>query len=76
MRRLKCCLKFENDTYRQIRDELPEVGDQVQTVASGEKLVGRVIEVLVTRESVAVDFGEGRRAMVSSEQIERARRSH
>lgn len=68
--RLKCCLKFENDTYRQIREELPEVGDQVQTVVTGEKLVGRVIEVLVARESVAVDFGEGRRAMVSLKQLE------
>lgn len=69
--RLKCCLKFENDTYRQIRNELPEVGDQVQTVASGETVAGRVIEVLVTKESVVVDVGEGQRVLVSSKQIER-----
>lgn len=68
--RLKCCLKYENDTYRQIRSELPEVGDRVQTVVGGETVAGRVIEVLVTRESVEVDVGEGRRVLVSTKQIE------
>lgn len=68
--RLKCCLKFENDTYRQIRSELPEVGDRLQIVVGGETVAGRVIEVLVTKESVAVDVGEGRHVLVSSKQIE------
>lgn len=68
--RLKCCLKFENDTYRQIRSELPEVGDRLQVVVAGETVAGRVIEVLVTKESVAVDVGEGRRVLVSSKHIE------
>lgn len=68
--RLKCCLKYENDTYRQIRAELPAVGDRVQTVVGGETVAGRVIEVLVTRESVEVDVGEGRRVLVSISQIE------
>lgn len=67
--RLKCCLKFENDTYRQIRSELPEVGDRLQITVDGEPVAGRVIEVLVTKESVSVDLGEGRRVLVSSDQI-------
>lgn len=28
--RLKCCLKYENDTYTELREGLPEVGDKVE----------------------------------------------
>lgn len=28
--RLKCCLKYENETYTELRETLPEVGDKVQ----------------------------------------------
>src|SRR5690606_35419815 len=68
--RLKCCLKFENDTYRQIREELPEVGDLVRTTIAGEEAAGRVVEVFVAKESVEVDFGEGRRRLVSLKEME------
>lgn len=68
--RLKCCLKFENDTYRRIRSELPDVGDLVQTTVAGEKVTAPVAEVLVARESVELDLGEGRKALVSLGQIE------
>lgn len=37
--RLKCCLKFENDTYRHIRSLLPEQGDAV-AVAVAPSAVG------------------------------------
>lgn len=69
--RLKCCLKFENDTYRQIRDELPDEGDLVRVTKSGEELVGRVIEVLVARERVVLDLGKGQLMHVSLAQFER-----
>lgn len=68
--RLKCCLKFENDTYRQIRALLPAEGDRVQVAVAGELQVGRVIEVLVAKESVVLDMGEGRRVQVSLRQLE------
>lgn len=88
--RLKCCLKFENDTYRAVRELLPEPGDKVAVVASAVKLPfndvetvtavvngrptqviqGVVREVLVTKESVLVDIGEGNRIFVSLKQIE------
>jgi len=68
--RLKCCLKFENDTYRKIRALLPAEGDQVQVTVAGEVQVGRVIEVLVAKESVVVDLGEGRRVTVTLQQFE------
>ncbi|MFS8534509.1 MAG: stage 0 sporulation family protein [Limnochordales bacterium] len=64
--RLKCCLKFEADTYRSIRAALPLVGDTVRTPNG----TGQVCEVLVARESVVVDLGEGRRTLVSLKQLE------
>jgi len=64
--RLKCCLKFEADTYRRLREELPEVGAMVRTSAG----TGKVVEVLVARESVAVNLGEGRPVLVSLQQME------
>ena len=64
--RLKCCLKFEGDTYRRIRAELPEVGAMVRT----PKGTGQVVEVLVVRESVAVSLGEGRPVLVSLRELE------
>lgn len=64
--RLKCCLKFENDTYRRIRNELPEPGALVNT----REGTGKVLEVLVAREGVLVDVGEGRRVFVSLKELE------
>ncbi|HLT57994.1 MAG TPA: regulatory iron-sulfur-containing complex subunit RicT [Limnochordales bacterium] len=64
--RLKCCLKFEADTYRRIRDELPEVGAKVRTPDG----TGEVVQVLVARESVAVSLGEGRPKLVSLKDFE------
>lgn len=55
--RLKCCLRFEVDTYRQIRNDLPKVGDIISTRRGS----GKVVDVLITKESVLVqlpDSGE------------------
>lgn len=102
--RLKCCLKFENDTYREVRSLLPAPGDTVAVGvppstpgvagvagtpaergpradanvaalveledASHVVVQGKVREVLVTRESVDVDIGRGKRVRVSLKQIE------
>src|SRR5690606_16665389 len=64
--RLKCCLKFEADTYRSIRAALPLVGDTVRTPNG----TGQVCEVLVARVSVVGDLGEGRLTLVSLKQLE------
>lgn len=107
--RLKCCLKFENDTYRQVRALLPEPGDKIAIAAGAAQVAGEAVsavasevlsmasggetmavragsradgtatvpvvegavrEVLITRESVLVDIGEGKRVHVSLKQIE------
>jgi len=52
--RLMCCLKYESDTYEQVRDDYPEVGDAVLT-PMGE---GKVTGVNIFRKSVYVELKE------------------
>jgi cell fate regulator YaaT (PSP1 superfamily) len=53
--RLKCCLVYEEATYREMRKGLPKVGKRVTTPA-GE---GRVAEVDVLRQRIRVAFEPG-----------------
>lgn len=53
--RLKCCLVYEQDTYKEMRKGLPKVGKKVQTPGG----VGRVVELDVLRRKVRVVFEEG-----------------
>ena len=59
--RLKCCLAYEMDVYKAIRDELPNVGDVYVT----EEGPGRVVELTVVGEAFAVELDEsGKRVFV------------
>jgi cell fate regulator YaaT (PSP1 superfamily) len=53
--RLKCCLVYEHDLYKEMRKSLPKVGKRVSTPA-GE---GKVVELDVLRQRVRVWFDEG-----------------
>ena len=53
--RLKCCLVYEQDTYKEMRKGLPKVGKKV-TTPGGE---GKVVELDVLRRKVRVWFEEG-----------------
>jgi cell fate regulator YaaT (PSP1 superfamily) len=53
--RLKCCLVYEQDTYREMRKGLPKVGKRVTTPAG----TGKVVELDVLRHRVRVWFDEG-----------------
>src|SRR5690606_35556905 len=64
--RLKCCLKYEDEMYRELLKGLPKVGTTVMTPQGP----GRVIEVLTLKESVLVDLGEGRRVVVKAKDLE------
>src|SRR5690554_657486 len=66
--RLKCCLKYEDEMYRELLKGLPKVGATVMTPQGP----GRVIEVLTLKESVLVDLGEGRRVVVRARDLDRA----
>lgn len=53
--RLMCCLKYEQDTYEFLTNELPKVGETVKT-PDGE---GMIVGVELLREKVKVKFDNG-----------------
>ena len=63
--RLKCCLRFEQDVYEEFQKELPNPGSRVVT-AKGQ---GRVLAQEILARKVLVEFEDGRRIMVSAEEI-------
>ncbi len=51
--RLKCCLRYEYDTYQELQRELPRVGDEVLTREGRSKVLSQEIltgELLVETE--------------------------
>ena len=63
--RLKCCLRYEYDTYEAYRKELPKVGATVVTRAGQGKVIGQ--EILARK--VLVSFEDGRRMMTDEADI-------
>ena len=59
--RLKCCLRYEFDTYEEYRRELPRVGSTVVT-RDGQ---GRVLAQEILSKKVVVAFEDKRRAIVA-----------
>ena len=53
--RLKCCLVYEQDTYKEMRKGLPKVGKRVETPGGN----GKVVELDVLRQRIRVWFDEG-----------------
>jgi cell fate regulator YaaT (PSP1 superfamily) len=53
--RLKCCLVYEHDTYKELGKKLPKLGKRVNTPGG----IGRVVEVDVLRQRVRISFEEG-----------------
>jgi cell fate regulator YaaT (PSP1 superfamily) len=69
--RLKCCLRYEFDTYQALERELPPVGARVST-ARGR---GRVIAHEVLAKRVALELEDGRRVVAGLQEIERVESS-
>ena len=63
--RLKCCLRYEFDTYLDLERELPAIGSKVVT-ARGQ---GRVLALEVLARKVLVEFDDRRRIVVASGDI-------
>ncbi len=63
--RLKCCLRYEFDTYQTLERELPPIGSRVVT-AKGQ---GRVLALEVLARKVVVEFDDRRRVLVSGDDI-------
>ncbi|MGE3818095.1 MAG: stage 0 sporulation family protein [Isosphaeraceae bacterium] len=63
--RLKCCLRYEFDTYQALERELPPVGARVVT----QRGQGRVLAQELLARKVIVEFEDRRRTLVSGDEI-------
>jgi len=63
--RLKCCLRYEFDTYEQLQKELPPVGSWVMTPAGRARVIGQ--EILA--EQVLVETEDRLRKLVAREEV-------
>ena len=54
--RLKCCLAYENDLYRELADKLPVIGTRVKTKHGR----GKIISHHILRSSVNVEIDAGK----------------
>ena len=63
--RLKCCLRYEYDTYRELERVLPSVGSLV-TTAGGH---GRVVAQEILAQKLVVEFEDRRRIIVAPDEI-------
>ncbi len=63
--RLKCCLRYEFDTYQELERELPPVGARVVT-ARGQ---GRVLALEILARKAVVEFEDRRRVVVAMDEI-------
>jgi cell fate regulator YaaT (PSP1 superfamily) len=64
--RLKCCLRYEFDTYQEMSAELPDPGARVQT-ARGQ---GRVEAVEILSQRVLVELDDHRRVLLEKSEIQ------
>lgn len=65
--RLMCCLKYENEAYRDFKQKAPARGADVCT-CKGD---GTVVDYAVPKEAIIVDIGEGRQVEVTLKDIEK-----
>lgn len=63
--RLKCCLRYEYDTYEEYRQELPGVGKFVVT----KEGKGKVLAQEILAKKVLVSYEDNRRVMVDAQEI-------
>ena len=63
--RLKCCLRYEYDTYEEYRQELPSVGKFVVT----KEGKGKVLAQEILAKKVLVGYEDNRRVLVDAKEI-------
>jgi cell fate regulator YaaT (PSP1 superfamily) len=63
--RLKCCLRFEQNVYEDFQRELPAVGARILT----RKGQGRVLSQEILARKILVEFEDGRRVIVESDDV-------
>ncbi len=63
--RLKCCLRYEDQTYTELKQRLPRKGSLVQT-KRGE---GKVIDTQILTQLLVVEYENGDRAALPLEEV-------
>ncbi|MGB2863997.1 MAG: regulatory iron-sulfur-containing complex subunit RicT [Sedimentisphaerales bacterium] len=64
--RLKCCLRYEDETYTDLKKRLPKKNTRVKT----QKGQGRVIDTQILSQLVMVEFESGEKIAVNLEELE------
>jgi len=65
--KLLCCIKYEDELYEELRINMPDIGDIVETNDG----VGKVIGIQIIRQKVRVLFSEGNAANYKVEDVKR-----
>ena len=63
--RLKCCLRYEFETYQGLERELPPVGARVSTPRGS----GRVLAQEILAKKLVVELEDGRRLVVAGDEV-------
>jgi cell fate regulator YaaT (PSP1 superfamily) len=63
--RLKCCLRYEFDTYQALERELPSVGSRLIT-HHGQ---GRVLALEILARKVVIELEDRRRIVIAEDEI-------
>ena len=63
--RLKCCLRYEFDTYEELQKELPTIGSEIETINGN----GKVINLETLTGQLMVVLEDQRRVMIDSSDV-------
>ena len=66
--RLKCCLRFEDETYRELRERLPKRGVRMKTPEG----MGTVVDGHILSQLVVFMMDDGRQVAIPLEELEQA----
>ena len=64
--RLKCCLRYEDQTYTELKRKLPKKNTRVKT----EKGIGKVIDTQILTQLVLVEYENGDKEALNLDEIE------
>ena len=63
--RLKCCLRYEYDTYEEIQKELPPIGSEILT----DKGRARVLNQEILAEQLLIETEDHRRVLIDAREV-------
>lgn len=57
--RLMCCLKYENDEYEEAREQMPDIGDKIETPDG----LGRVVSMNILERVLRIELNDPQRVL-------------